>query len=508
MSLITLLNIQKHFTVNAVHALSGADLSLERGEIHALVGENGAGKSTLMHLLAGYLRPSSGRILVDGRERRFNAPADALKAGIGMLRQHPALVPEFAVWEACTVGAEGAFLLNPTAARKRVAALNDQWGFDLPLDHAADTLPVSQRQLAAVLNLLLRGGRLFIFDEVTAVLSRAETEALFGLLRRLKREGYALALISHKIDETLALADRVTVLRAGKTICTRAASSLNRKTLNALMFGQPEQQPVMMVDSGSIEAARRPPLLSVRDLVVEAPERPFLRGVTMEVAAGGITGIAGVRDSGLETLELSLAGFLKPSRGTVVLQGKELSGGVRAFREAGGAYVGADRTGVCLAMTLPIGDSLVIHAHRRSRLFLNRRVLEEWGKAIITRASLERSIHERADSFSGGQLQRLVIERELAENPKLLIVAEAGWGLDARSRAALYAQLRAFVEAGAAVILFSTDVDELLSLSDTILTLRNGVFSAEIPIPRTSDDGAHYKARVIQAMSGITHRGD
>jgi simple sugar transport system ATP-binding protein len=339
---IELRGIQKYFPSNGIYALDKVDFDLHAGEIHALLGENGAGKSTLMHIMAGYLKPGGGHILVDRREERFASPGDALASGIGMVRQHPQLTPGFAVWEDCILGAEPCFagLVRRKKARAAVRALSERWGFDLPIDRPTGSLTVSQRQKAAILALLLRNTRCLIFDEVTAVLSPQETQGLFILFNKLKEEGRGIVIISHKLEETLGLADRVSVLRKGRIAASRSAASLDPEQLNALMFDTksspvdeeaPNEKPVLRKGSAlpNSSAPTRPefPALRVQDLSVELKGRPFIRNVTLELFPGTILGIAGVRDSGLETLELAITGFLRPSAGRIILNDREITGG-------------------------------------------------------------------------------------------------------------------------------------------------------------------------------------
>ncbi|MDR2797637.1 MAG: ATP-binding cassette domain-containing protein [Treponema sp.] len=531
---VQLQGIQKYFPANGVHALDNTDFDLHRAEIHALLGENGAGKSTLMHIMAGYMTPTAGRILVDMKDRHFTSPADALALGIGMVRQHPHLTPGFKVWEACILGAEPGFpwFLHPRKARNQVRSLSERWGFELPLERDTKDLTVSQRQKTAVLALLLRQTQYLIFDEPTAVLTPGETEGLFELFRLLKKEGKGLALISHKLEETMAIADRVTVLRKGKTQTSQAARSLRNETLQALMFGIDHQKKSGPVEDRACSAdishnrslpspcsgISSKPLLVVQGLSVEVPGRPFIRQIDLELFPGTILGIAGVRDSGLETLELAMSGFLAPSRGTIRLHDRELAGkGIHTFREAGGAYLSADRIGSALAPQLPLQDSIIIHAHRRSRRglwgkwgIMEQGFLDAWAARIMDQAQVAGSFKTRADAFSGGMLQRILLARELAEKTSLLILAEPGWGLDRKNRERLTEELRRYVKPGRGVILFSTDVEELIAVSDTILVLRNGEFSARI----TLDPGKRgilpievYKRRIGQAMVGSTQEG-
>ncbi len=488
--MIELAGIRKFFAANGVEALSGADFDLRAGEIHAIVGENGAGKSTLMHVLSGLLEPSAGILRLDGEERRFSSVSDALDAGIGMLRQHPRLVNGFSVWEDCVMGAEPRRFgfLDRRAARKAVNEASARWGFGLDADASVDTLAVSQRQKAGILALLLRGVRTLILDEPTAVLAPDETEKLFDLLRSLRDEGRSIVLISHKLAETLSVADRVTVLRRGRTVATLDAADAGSAELASLMFGNEAGEAAKLAAPRALvrRSEGKPPVLAVRGLQVRVPGRPHLRGVDLEGARGTILGIAGVRDSGLETLELALAGLLPIAAGTIELGGERIEGrGVTAFRAAGAAYVPADRMGMAVAPRLSIADNVTVHEHRRAhrgllgRLgFLDRTALRAWTSSVMEEARVAGDPRSGADSFSGGTLQRLIAAREFAENFTLVIMAEPGWGLDAASRLRLNDRVRRLTESGRSALLLSTDVDELIALSDEIAILRDGVIAA------------------------------
>jgi simple sugar transport system ATP-binding protein len=611
--MLELRRIDKYFPENGVQALSRVDFTLSPGEIHALAGENGAGKSTLMHILAGHIAPSAGEILLDGKPVRFSGPGAALDGGIGMVRQHPVLVPGFRVWEACVVGVPLRF---PALVRKRLSCrkireLSEQWGFGLDSSALTDALTVSERQKCAILALIVRKARYLIFDEPTAVLSPGETAAFFALLRRLRSEGRGIVLISHKLEETLAIADRITVLRRGQPAGTYKAAEVDARFLGEVMFGEMgngleegsrewemgngleegsrkwemgnggdresgigsrgeegsrEQGAGSRGEEGSrepgigsrgIEATvcethgiypgspkgslteppfpvpRSPlpcpepplpniPLLSISSLSVEIPGRPFIRGVSLSAGAGEIAGIAGVRDSGLETLEQAVTGFLAPAEGEVTLCGQDITGrGPLAFRQAGGGYLSADRTGAALAMNLPLYDNLIIHSHRRAQRgpfgLLDRRFLAGQVRAIMESAGVNRRPQNPAWSFSGGMLQRLVLAREFdgfeesvessgfvesdgfAESGRVLVLAEPGWGLDAANRERLHRRLRAFADAGNGVLVFSSDVDELIALADTIRALHNGVLS-----PPFTPGTPSLRRQVAAAMTGFS----
>lgn len=504
--MVELRRIQKYFPSNGVRALEGADFNLRGGEIHALLGENGAGKSTLMHIMAGFLRPGvegggfprlpggifrqePGSVIVDGRERRFSSPAQALGAGIGMVRQHPRQVPGFPVWENCVLGSTSRPppLVNLGALRKRVADLNEDLGFGLPLDSPAESLTVSQGQKAVILNLILRDARYLIFDEPTAVLTPLETGRLFEILRRLRDEGKGIVLISHKLEETLKLADRVTVLRRGKTAPPLEAAGLDSASLWELIFGSPSEgegpgeEPGDGLSTPSPGGGNGfPPALRLRNFAVNTPGRPLIRGLDLDLERGRIMGIAGVRDSGLETLELALTGFL-PSLGSLRIGGRELvKRRVRSFRAAGGAYLGTGQEGTAL----PVRDMLIIHVHRRLQRhgILNRPKIDRWVRLLMSAAQVPLWDKAPAAVFSGGQVQRLLLSRELAEDCVLLVLSEPGRGLDSRYRKELAARLRRKAAGGTAVLIFSTNVEELMALADTVTVLRDGYFTGSFDL--------------------------
>ncbi|MDR0472682.1 MAG: ATP-binding cassette domain-containing protein [Treponema sp.] len=515
--MIELKGITKYFSSNNVLALDNADFTLMPAEIHALLGENGAGKSTLMHILAGFTRSGGGTILVDGKERCFKSPADALTAGIGMVRQHPHPLNGFKVWEDCVLGAE--------ISKSHVAEISKQWGFDLPLDAPAESLKASQRQIAAILALIIRDVRYFIFDEPAAVLSSGETESLFDLMRRLKDAGKGIVLISHKLNEALGFADRVTVLRRGKTAVSREASSLSSAELEYQIFGSVKEPPALRETpqfsfSESVDPVLpAEPVLSVKDLSVEITGKPFIRNINLELTGGKIFGITGVLDSGLETLELALAGFSgvnAPSTrsgcrrisGRISVMGREVYS-VRSFRAAGGAYLGEDRLGKNIIPSHPLKESLIIHAHRRSTQgfwgkfgIMNKSYLDSFCIKIMKCAGINRKARNMAYSFSGGMLQRILLAREFEENPSLFILSGGSWGLDQQNREKFAEQLRAFVNSGPhgkAALVFSSDPDELLDMADEILVIRNGSFSARISLSQGAEDAVR---EIRRAMVG------
>ena len=509
--MVLLHRIYKTFASNGIKALDGADFELGDGEIHALVGENGAGKSTLMHVMSGFLKCDAGTIIVDGREQRLASPAAALAEGIGMVRQHPRLVPAFTVWENCALGPEFSWK-SKRRVRAEIAALNERWGFDLPLESPAAALTVSQGQKAAILALLRRRARYLVFDEPTAVLSPRETDALFAVFAKLKGEGKSIVLISHKLNEILRAADRITVLGGGKTTAVLDAPGTGENQLAALIFGA-SRNVSGRGRPGKVPARyNAPPALELKDFMVNVPGRPLIRGVNLVLRRGGITGIAGVRDSGLETLELAVAGYL-PSSGAIRINGTRLDNSfsaygnnVRAFRNAGASYLGTWEHNAAES-SLSLRDVLIIHAHRRfaRRGFLDTKKLADWSRRIIKGAGIGvRSDTVSPSSFSGGQFQRMVFIREIAEQSPLFLAAEPGRGLDRKGRDRLAVIFRERAADGAGVLIFSTDSEELLAVCDTVMVLRDGVFPDVIELNRT--EGGDADAGDAKALHDIHER--
>ncbi len=313
-------------------------------------------------------------------------------------------------------------------------------------------------------------------------------------------EGKGIVIISHKLEETLALSDRVTVLRNGKLMMNRNSKDVSVEDLSAYIFGNEKAIDVSSVDSVDRKKINpqnenpqiRKTILQVTQLSVEVPEKPFLRGIDLSVKSGMITGFAGVRDSGLETLELALAGFLAPKQGTIMLNDTQIDGkGPAMFRKAGGAYLSGDRTGTAMAYDLPLWDSLVIHAYCRTdgsksgiknRLeklgFMDKDYLNRWTNSIMKRAGIFRSVKSSGQAFSGGMLQRIVLQRELAEDASLYILSEPVWGLDRNAVEKGIGELKQYAAKGKSILVFSSDLDFLVSVSDEIVVLQNGSVSA------------------------------
>ncbi|MDR1148478.1 MAG: ATP-binding cassette domain-containing protein [Spirochaetaceae bacterium] len=544
--MIELRSIYKTFLSNGARALEGADFDLRQGEIHAVFGENGAGKSTLMHILAGFEQPDSGKIIVDGKNRRFLLPADAISLGISMVRQRPELCRGMRVWEACVLGAEarrGPFF-SKRASRDTVSRLSREWGFELPVDAQSDSLDAAGRQKAAVLAALLRGARVIIFDEPTAVLNQTESEKIFALVKRLAAAGISVVIISHKLDETLALSQRVSVFRKGIRAAVLDKHEFNVQKIIALMFGQDAAAASVTTAAGGADiggmgmsgevsekqdCAAQDIALTAEELSMTRSLYPALRSLNMELSGGIIYGLAGVRESGTEALLLTLAGFLKPNAGRIMVgnrlifngEGKNdrdknapAVNGATSFRKAGGVYLGMNSGPAIMVYDkeLSIHDNMAIHAHRRfphpNRLLAGMGLLDsgrlrEWTRALMLKAGISGPPSAKAGSLSGGMLQRLLTARELSENAVVILMSEPGWGLDVQRRRELYLMLENESKAGKAVMLFLSDLNDLLEVSGEIFVMSNGGISLNLKggiLRRIGITAA--KAKINAAMCG------
>jgi simple sugar transport system ATP-binding protein len=443
------------------------------GEIHAVVGENGAGKTTLMKILAGVERPDSGTISIDGRKVSFRGPRDAAEAGIGMVHQHFSLVRALTVAENLALSDRGGgFLFSAKKYARVLEAQAQSLGFELRADAPVWKLSMGERQRVEVLRLVLRGSRVLILDEPTSVLAPHETEVLYAHLRRLAEEGHAIFLVTHKVQQVLAAADRISVLRRGRLVASREARGLDETELTQLMVGQ----------ALSIEGMRKPGklrgnvALRVTDLSVPAGMTPLgLSRVSFELQAGEILGVAGISGNGQDELVAALVG-MTGFKGTLW----------SASPLSKIAYIPADRLTMGVAGSLPLEENLALqryHAPEFSRgPFLRRKALRLFSEKLIADFGIVPSNPSLPlEHFSGGNAQKAVLARELAEDPLLIVAESPTAGLDIATVGLVHRLLLEQAARGAAVLLVSEDLDELLALADRILVLCEGRLAGVFP---------------------------
>ncbi len=460
------------------------DLVVEPGEIHALLGENGAGKSTLMNVLYGLYHPDEGEILIDGEPATFAGPGDAMRAGIGMVHQHFMLIPVFTVAENVELGHERTRFgfLNRRAARREVREVSERYGLEVPVDALVQDLPVGVQQRVEIIKALIRDAQVLILDEPTAVLTPQETDDLMEIMRSLKEGGTSIVFITHKLREVRAVADRITVIRRGKVVGEASPTSTSAE-LASMMVGRPV--------SLEIEKEPREPgeeILAVNDLrVVDHAGQVTVDGVTFSVRAGEIYALAGVQGNGQTELTEALVGLEQVDSGTVVLGGRDVTrAGIDAMIGMGVGYVPEDRLHDGLVSSFTVAENLVLDLYHREPfskgMSLNLDKIKENAEERVEEFDVRTSsIEHTASTLSGGNQQKVVLARELSRPLKLLIVAQPTRGLDVGSMEFVHRRIVTERDNGAAVVVVSTELDEVLGLADRIGVMYRGKIIGEMP---------------------------
>ena len=483
-----------------VIANDDVNIDVQPGSIHAIVGENGAGKSTLMKILYGVQSPDSGTIEINGVLVSLGSPADAIKAGVGMVFQHFMLADNLSVLENVVLGAEKLHGIG-SRARAEVMTISDSYGLGISPDALVEELGVGARQRVEILKVLYRGAKIIILDEPTAVLVPQEVDELFGNLRGLKDEGLAVIFISHKLDEVLSVADKITVIRRGTTVTTVTdPASVTARQLAELMVGSELPSPNTEVSTVTEEV-----LLSVEHLSLAGSSAPLLDDISFRIHRGEILGIAGVEGNGQAELVEAIMGMRAGATGTVLLAEQDLSSmSTRERRESGIGYIPEDRHRHGLLLDSPLWENRVLGHQgrppsakhglidRRAARRDTVRIIEEYdvrtpGPDVLARA------------LSGGNQQKLIVGREMSSEPILLIAAHPTRGVDVGAQAAIWTHIKNARRRGLAVLLISADLDELIGLSDTIEVILRGRLVA------TFDPS---KATPQQLGSAMTGAGD
>jgi general nucleoside transport system ATP-binding protein len=479
---LELRGITKRF--GSLTANDSVDLVVEPGEIHALLGENGAGKSTLMNVLYGLYEPDEGEIVVDENPVTFKGPGDAMRAGIGMVHQHFMLIPVFTVTENVMLGHEQNTLgfLSRRRARREVAAISKRYGLEVPPDALLADLPVGVQQRVEILKALARDAKLLVLDEPTAVLTPRETEDLMTVMRSLRDAGTSIVFISHKLNEVRGIADRITVIRRGKVVGT-AEPTASANELAAMMVGRPVQLVVDKAPANPGEVA-----LDVENLtVVDDTGIVLVDDVSFSVRSGEIYAIAGVQGNGQTEVTEALVGLRRPASGQISIDGRNVGElGTDAILDIGVGYVPEDRLHDGLVGAFSVAQNLVLDTYDKApfatRGALNLAEIESNAKQRVDEFDVRPPVVAAAAStLSGGNQQKVVLARELSRPLKVLIVAQPTRGLDVGSMEFVHRRIVGERDNGTAVVLVSTELDEVLGLADRIAVMYRGKIAGEVP---------------------------
>ena len=476
-----------------VRANRGASLDVARGEIHALVGENGAGKSTLMRVLSGMYAPNAGTIEVGGRDVTGWSTARAIESGVGMVHQHFMLVPTLTVAENVILGREitKGGQLDRARAVAEVRALSEKTGLLVDPTRLVRDLSVGEAQRVEILKALYRGAKILILDEPTAVLSPPEIEELWHVLRGMRAAGDTIVLITHKLDEVMAISDTVTVMRQGETVGRVATRGSSPAELAKMMVGRDVSLAMDMVHDSTVTAGARPPgsgapALEVRDLVVQdARGVTAVNHVSFTVQPGEILGIAGVEGNGQTELIEAIAGLRAPRSGSIHLGSADVTDmAVRPRGDAGLSHIPEDRHERGLILDFSIADNLVLgqqHRFRKGALLDHARIAENAVKQVATYDIRPADPSAPARALSGGNQQKIVIAREMTRDFTVLLAAQPTRGVDVGAIEFIHAQLRQSREAGKAILLVSADLAEVLALADRVAVMYEGRIVALLP---------------------------
>ena len=482
------------------------DFQLRAGEIHALLGENGAGKSTLMNVLAGLYKQDAGIIKVNGRQVEFSSPRDAIKAGIGMVHQHFMLVPSQTVTENVLLGLDDPrFLMRLSEYDKKIADLGDQFGLKVDPRAKIWQLSVGEQQRVELLKMLYRGANVLIMDEPTAVLAPTEIDGLFQTLQSMIEQGKSVIFISHKLQEVTAIADQVTVLRRGVVTAANVPSKgVSRQELAKLMVGR---DVVFFVDKKPKQAGSV--ILDVKDVHAENDKGlPALRGLSLQVRAGEIVGLAGVAGNGQSELSQVIAGLRKCLQGEVNLNGEKISNrDTRYGIDHGMSYVPEDRNHVGSSPNLSVTDNVIMKNYRKPPIakgtMLDMNVAAKFAQELKDAYDIVvPTVRTPVRLLSGGNLQRVILAREISGNPNFMVAVQPTRGLDVGAIEGVHRLLLTQREAGAAVLLISEELEELLALSDRVYVIYEGKIMGELKVGSVNPEDHSLVEMIGMMMTG------
>ena len=475
--------ITKLYPENNVLANNSVTFDVRQKEIHALVGENGAGKTTLMKILYGLESPDKGKILLNGKEAHIYSPLDANRLGIGMVHQHFRLIPEFSIAENVVLGIEprkrGIFFDRKKTVQN-VNKVIEEYGFNIDPCLRVSRLTVGQKQLVEILKILYRRADLLILDEPTSVLTEQQIRKLFDTIRNLRSIGKTIIIITHKLGEVKAISQRVTVMRGGRIVAVRQTEDVDERELSRLMVGK----------SITFQFKREPfapgrAILKLKGVVLKerGRDRPLLDGVNLKVRAGEIVGVAGVSGNGLDELEDVVSGLRRVSEGLILHDDRDVTRMTALdLRRRGLAYVPADRLRRGSSLQSSVLENLIISIHHNflyAGIFKKQQV-EDFARELTEHYFIDSDPRVPIGTLSGGNIQKVILARELASKANFIVFSEPTWGLDVASSEFIYEKILEIRKQGVAVLLISSNLDEILSLADTVVVMFRGRIAATL----------------------------
>jgi len=483
MSYLEMRGITRLYKESGVLANDKVDLSVEKNEIHAIVGENGAGKSTLMKILYGLEQPDQGTITFKGKEAAIANPLDADRLGIGMVHQHFRLIPEFTILENIVLGIEPkkhSIFFDREKARNRVMGIIKEYGFKIEPGLTVSQLTFGQMQLVEILKMLYRQADLLILDEPTSVLTEQEIKKLFTTLRNLKKIGKTVIIISHKLKEVKEISDRVTVMRKGKVSAVKKTSEVDRKELSRLMVGKS-----VLYDIEKTELACGFPVLVLKEVSLKQKNQdiPLLDKLNLTVHSSEIVGIAGVGGNGLAELEDVVTGLRRISSGEIYYNKKRITNStIHELREQGLCYVPADRLYRGSSLQASVKENLIIASSgnfRKAGIMSQKRV-QGFADTLTAKYSINGDTALPIGYLSGGNIQKVILARELEAKADLIVFSEPAWGLDIENSEFVYKKILKLREQGSAILLISSDLQEILALADRVVVMYRGRIAADL----------------------------
>jgi ABC-type uncharacterized transport system ATPase subunit len=481
-----------------VQVCRNASLHLIPGTVHALVGENGAGKTTLGHILAGVLRPDSGRLLMGFGDFNLAKRNSGILPGVGLVRQRSVWPPNLSAWEAAVLG-------RSERPRRRIEAVNlfqrtaEQWNLSGVDPHArAADMDAAGRQRAELTAALMFKPSVLILDEPASAWEEGRADEFFSLLETLKKSGHAVLLITHRLRDVFRIADSVTVMRQGFVVGTHEIDSVKLETISEEIFGNwnpyEHQRDTTKTDSGSQRTNQtiEPPRLSLDGVELEDSGRKVLTDITFSLNSGEILGITGLKEEGLGVLEDVVSGNVKPDSGRMMLDGQLVSSDPISMRKKGLRYVPSDKTGRGASLESTLAENLILLESRRlsRRGLLPPSSIHRWTENRRREGDIEGNTGQTLKELSGGNIQKVILQRELTQDARLIVVADPTWGLDEKSRQRIHGQLRSAAEKGAAILLLASDLDEAMELSDRMAVLSGGRLSELLNTPSWEREAA------------------